>query len=199
MHSLAQQPASPLAFIAEAHQSRTPTLLLVTGSSGTGKTSWCQSVVNFAREESWSIAGLMSPPVMSDGHKVGIDLYDLQSDRRRRLATRTDSILAGREAMPPGGVTVGDWSFDPRTLRWGNDILANVTSPDLLIVDELGPLEFRQQQGLQAAMRLIDDWRCNLTCVVIRPSLIGAARMRWPWSHILVVGQDAPPGVEDDD
>jgi nucleoside-triphosphatase len=174
-------------------------LLLVTGPSGTGKTTWCQSVVSFAREEGWSIAGLMSPPVMVDGRKAGIDLYDLQSDRRRRLATRTDSILAGREAMPPGGVTVGDWSFDPRTLRWGNDILANIANPDLLIVDELGPLEFRQQQGLQAAMRLIDAWRCNLICVAIRPSLIGAARMRWPWSHILVVGEDASPGVEDDD
>lgn len=199
MHSLANQPASPLAFIAEAHLTRTPTLLLVTGPSGTGKTSWCQSVVSFAREKNWSIAGLMSPSVMVEGRKVGIDLHDLQSDRRRRLATRTNSILAGREAMPPGGVTVGDWSFDPRTLQWGNEILADVAYPDLLIVDELGPLEFRQQQGLQAAMRLIDDWRCNLTCVVIRSSLIGAARMRWPWSHILVVGEDAPSGVEDDD
>lgn len=202
MHSLPKLPtpssAPPLAFLLDAHRSRTPTLLLVTGPSGSGKTSWCKNVVDFARDHHWSVAGLMSPAVMVDGQKVGIDLHDLRSNQRRRLATRTKSIVDGHETMPTGGVMTGAWSFDPRTLGWGNDILANLTCPDLLIIDELGPLEFRQRQGLQAAMRLIDAWRCNLTCVAIRPLLIGAARMRWPWSHILVVGEGSPSGDKDD-
>lgn len=178
---------APAVFL-ENHADRTPSLLLVTGPSGAGKTVWCRALQTEAVAHGLSVAGLLSPPVMAGGHKIGIDLEDLGSGERRRLATRTQVLLDGNEPLPPGGVTTGDWSFDAEVVRWGNDVLATVRCPDVLIIDELGPLEFRQGKGLQAAMRLIDSWRCNLICVTIRPGLIGAARMRWPWSQILVVG-----------
>lgn len=190
MLSLAELPASPLAFLLEAHTTRTPSLLLVAGASGAGKTAWCGAIEAYAREQHWIVAGLLSPRVMDNGYKVAIDLQDLHSGERRRLATRTQSIIEGTELMPPGGIMAGAWSFDPRTIQWGNDVLSAVTNPDLLIIDELGPLEFRRQQGLQGALKLLDAWRGNLVCVAIRPSLVGAARMRWPWSRLLVVGED---------
>lgn len=196
MKSLAEGQASPLAFLIEAHLSRTPTLLLVTGPRGAGKTTWCHNLVTFAREHNWSVAGLLSPAVMAGDRKMGIDLHDLKGDQHRRLATRTQSILVGDDAIPPGGVTNGQWSFDPHTICWGNQLLSTIARPDLLIIDELGPLEFRQGQGLQAGLKLIDAWRSNLICVTIRPSLIGVARMRWPWSHILVV-EESPLTEED--
>lgn len=180
---------TPLAFLLDVHANRTPSLLLLTGASGAGKTTWCQALSAFARRQGWAVAGLISPPVIENGCKTAIDLQDLQSGQRRRLATHTE-----KRHQSPTTVATGNWSFDPHTIRWGNRILADpqfkipitksASLPDLLIIDELGPLEFRQGQGLQAAFSLIDVWRCSLICVTIRPSLIGAARMRWPWSHI---------------
>lgn len=200
---------SPLAFLQEAHASHTPSLLLLTGASGAGKTSWCQALYTFARRQNWPVAGLISPPVMSCGRKIAIDLQDLRSGQRRRLATRISapsgtrpttqtSQHAGdhRPQNPDVSITTGQWHFDPGTIRWGNAILSDPKletknseskRPKLLIIDELGPLEFRQQQGLQAGMKLVDAWRSNLICVTIRPSLVGAARMRWPWAHIFQI------------
>lgn len=223
-------PAStPLAFIREAHENRTPSLLLLTGDSGVGKTAWCQAIYTYARRHNWTVAGLISPPVMANGRKMAIDLQDLRTGQRRRLATRIASpsnpqfpiahptsrmpqISSNGEAPARAqavegdiSITTGQWQFNPRTIRWGNTILSNPTvetktskpkRPDLVIIDELGPLEFRQHQGLQAGIKLVDAWRSNLICVTIRPSLVGAARMRWPWGHIIQV-EDADIHIPD--
>lgn len=188
MISLKDMPASPLAFLLEAYNTRAPSLFLVTGSSGSGKTYWCQQVVQYARRHEWTVAGLLAPPVMEGANKIGIDLEDLSSDERRRLAMRLSADNGQEEATT--GVTTGCWKFDHNVITWGNAVLRNITSPDLLVVDELGPLEFRQRQGLQSAFPLIDGWRYRLACITARPSLVGAVRMRWPWSQVVVLGDE---------
>ncbi|MFW6069888.1 MAG: nucleoside-triphosphatase [bacterium] len=189
MFSLRDMPASPLAFLLEAYNTRAPSLFLVTGPSGSGKTYWCQQVVEHARGHDWSVAGLLAPPVMDGEEKVGIDLLDLGSGERRRLATRM--TVTERASDGGAGLTFGCWRFDHEVFVWGNSVLREINAADLLIVDELGPLEFRQQQGLQAAFPLLDGWRYRLACVTARPSLVGAVRMRWPWSQLLVLGDEA--------
>ncbi|HSM57016.1 MAG TPA: nucleoside-triphosphatase [Candidatus Sulfomarinibacteraceae bacterium] len=187
MFSLRDMPASPLAFLLEAYSTRAPSLFLVTGPSGSGKTYWCQQVVEHARQQGWVVAGLLAPPVMEGEEKVGIELLDLSSGERRPLATRL-TLAERASGEGPAGLTFGCWRFNHDVLVWGNGVLRDIDSADLLIVDELGPLEFRQQQGLQAAFPLLDGWRYRLACVTARPSLVGAVRMRWPWSQVLVLG-----------
>jgi nucleoside-triphosphatase THEP1 len=179
-------PASPLAFLLEAYQTHAPSLFLVTGPSGAGKTRWCRAVIDAAEAQQWAIAGLLSPAVLDGGKKVGIDLLDVRGGERRPLATR----LAQRDGDGEMGIVTGRWSFNATTIAWGNQVLRAITARDLLIVDELGPLELRQQQGFQVALSLLDAWRYRLACVTIRPSLVGAARMRWPWSRLVVVGEN---------
>lgn len=183
-------PASPLAFLGEAYKTRAPSLFLITGPSGAGKTTWCQKAVEYARQRRWPLAGLLAPAVVESGRKVGIDLLDLSSGERRRLATRrrVDAGLAD-EKVEDGvatGISTGDWDFRYETLAWGNDVLQKTTKADFVIVDELGPLEFRQGQGLLAGLELLDTWRYRLACVTIRPSLVGVVRMRWPWSRLVL-------------
>lgn len=188
-------PASPLAFLSEAYITRAPSLFLITGPSGSGKTEWCQKAVAYARSRRWPVAGLLAPAVMEDGRKIGIDLLDLSSGERRPLAVwkgAGDDGGAGHgdedDGQPPqAGISTGDWNFSYDTLAWGNRVLEKTTRADFVIVDELGPLEFRQGQGLQAGLELLDAWRYRLACVTIRPSLVGAVRMRWPWSHLVIL------------
>jgi hypothetical protein len=71
------------------------------------------------------------------------------------------------------------------TLHWGSAILERINSCELFILDEVGPLEFEQGVGLVAGLNFVDTHR-DLPCfVVIRPSLLDAARQRWPWSNLL--------------
>ena len=193
MPTSTKMPASPLAFLSEAYHTRAPSLFLITGSSNSGKTRWCERVIAYAREQQWTVAGLLSPSVITNGQKAGIDLLDLSSGERQRLAIHKTLWRNNENGALANGIVTGDWYFDSRVLAWGNGVLSRITKADLVIIDELGPLEFRQQQGLQSGLVLLDAWRYRLACVTIRSSLVGAARMRWSWSQVVVTEEIATP------
>ncbi|NLF64558.1 MAG: hypothetical protein GX579_08130 [Chloroflexi bacterium] len=180
-------PASMLAFLLEAHNLQAPSLFLVTGSSGAGKTSWCAAVVRLARAHSLPIGGLLSPAIMSGSDKIAIDLLDLSSGERRQLAQRL-TLPARLSTHDP---VTGHWRFDLATIAWGNRVLGKIAMDGLVIIDEMGPLEFEQQQGLQGGLHLVDTGRYRVACVTVRPALLHAARTRWPHAQVVAVGDES--------
>lgn len=146
-------------------------LALLTGGRGAGKTRWCEALVRAARGAGLAVGGLLSPPVLAEGEKRGIDLLDLATGERRTLAERARPGL-------PGTAGLG-WRFDPEALAAGNAVLERVTACDLLLVDELGPLELGREGGFTAAFGLLDTCRYGLAIVVVRPALLAVARERW--------------------
>ena len=197
---------APAAFLAtrNANHTNATVFWLLTGKKGSGKTSWCRELVAVARRAGQSVCGLLSEPVFVAGRKVAIDLVDIASRERRRLAWLRARPCAGllaavaeravecamqRDGLRPGAPlpAAGRWEFDPETIAWGNEILRRDEPADLLIIDELGPLEFRQGDGLQAAFTTLSAGHDRLGIVVVRPSLVPLARGRWPDSQILTV------------
>ena len=169
-------------FVTKTRRSRT--LYLLCGMSGCGKTTWCQEFVNDARKLGLQVAGLLSPAVFAGRKKIGINLLDLSSQEQRRLAVR-------RTPNHESSLQTKDWAFDQETLLWGNNCLQDHHKAAILIVDELGPLEFHQEAGLTAGIQLIDSRQFRLAIVTIRPSLLPIALERWPHSQIMAV---IPPG-----
>jgi nucleoside-triphosphatase THEP1 len=190
--------SSPVSFLASflSNQGESPTLRLVTGESGAGKTSWCLELVRQARLLGLSPVGLISPAVFQEGAKVAIDLIEIATGERQRLATKTEN----RTSPPTNGLTTLAWEFDPAVLAWGNGVLERLSPATLLILDELGPLEILDGRGLTAGLRLVDQRRYQTACVVIRPRLLPAALERWPWGEALEVSVnealDAPGAGE---
>ncbi|NLH07638.1 MAG: DUF2478 domain-containing protein [Chloroflexi bacterium] len=152
----------------------TPTLALVTGPRGAGKTTLCHAAADEAARRGWSVRGLLSPPVFEHGQKIAINLVD--------LATRPRA--ASEPASPHA---TADWSFDPAVLAWGDGVLRAIGPCDVLIIDELGPLEFERGQGWVSAFPLLDARRYRLALVVVRPALLDAAQARWPGATVLDV------------
>jgi hypothetical protein len=148
-------------------------LILVTGAIGAGKTAFCLAAVAWARARGWQAAGLVSPPVFENGVKIGIDVEDVSSGERRRLARR-------RVGEVEAAIATTGWVFDPEALQWGNQVLENALPCDLLVVDELGPLEFERGQGWLAGLAALDSRRYRLGLASIRPELLNRARQRWP-------------------
>ncbi len=140
--------------------------LVISGAIGAGKTTWCSSLVAHVRQQGKQVAGLLSTGVFVDGQKVAIDLLDLSSNTQRRLATR--------RTAPDATSPTPNWQFDASTLAWGDDVLRAVERCDLLVIDELGPLELTYQQGWQHALTLLERRAYRLACVVVRRSLLGA-------------------------
>ena len=147
-----------------------PDLVLVTGTSGTGKTRWCERLAGAARAAGLRVAGLVSPALLEAGRKSAIDLVDLATGSRRRLAVRP--------AAGEGGTAGLGWRFEEATLAWGNEVLATAGPCDLLVVDELGPLELGCGTGLTAAFDAVATRSFRLAVVVVRPELLEAARAR---------------------
>jgi len=160
-------------------------LFIITGPIGSGKTSHCAALASRFRSEGRPLAGLLSPAVFEQGEKIGIDLLNLATSERRRLAIRRTTENTG--------VLTGKWLFEPAVLEWGNQILREIKVCELLILDELGPLEFNQGLGLLEGMKLIDECKFQQAYVVIRPELLEAALERWPIMEVIDVSAEALP------
>jgi len=116
--------------------------VLLTGQRQVGKTTVCKQVAELARGLGWDPAGLLSPALLDeDGLPVAYHAL-MVSDGEQRLLARADGDL--------GGPRIGRYSFDANVLSWVIGELRRAISQgcDLLIVDEIGPLELEQEKGL---------------------------------------------------
>ncbi len=159
--------------------------MIVTGPREAGKSTFCRHLVELARAAGRSVAGIVCPAVFEDGQKMAIEAETLRSGLRRQLATRRQ---AG-SALP--GISTRRWQFDPAVLVWGNQQLRKATPCEVLIVDELGPLEFERGEGWVAGLSALDSGDYRWGVVVIRPELLSVARQRWPAAEVIVVEQVA--------
>ena len=161
-------------------------LLLLTGARESGKTSLLVKVLEKCREGGINAAGVISPAVFNNGIKTGIDLLDVRSGERRRLAElrKADS----------SGIMTTRWVFDTHTLDWGNQILRSAIPCDLLLIDELGPIELEKGIGLQIGITAINSGDYKAAVVVVRPELIQKALQLWPGSEVFNIESCHPNG-----
>ena len=171
-------PDSPIQHVFEQSK-HSPQLILVTGLSGAGKTTWCLRLASVAGEKGLTVAGILSPGIYKDNQKIGIAVRDLFGGEERQLAVLRDN----NEAQ----LSTPRWAFNPDTLDWANQKLGSFPITDLLIIDELGPLEFLRGEGLTSGLARIDSGNYRVACVVIRSSLLPKALQRWP-SALVVDG-----------
>jgi nucleoside-triphosphatase len=155
-------------------------LCVVTGERGAGKTTFCARVAGLARQRGWRVRGILSLAVVDAGMKVAIAAEALE-DGERRLLARPRQGAVGSGPSTPG------WQFDSECLSWGNGVLEASVPCDLLVVDELGPLELERGEGWVAGLSSLDSGLYRLGLAVIRPALLPRARARWPAAQIISI------------
>jgi nucleoside-triphosphatase THEP1 len=147
---------------------RSPRIFVLSGESGAGKTNLCIRTVALLQQAGAQVAGVVSPACVEGGRKTGIFVRDIRSGEQRRLAERR-----GRN-----GSTELGWRFDPAALEWGSEMLNAATPCHVLVVDELGPLEFKHNKGWPIAWEILNSRNFTVALIVIRPSLIQALKER---------------------
>lgn len=148
-------------------------LALVTGDIGAGKTTIAGRAVALARAQGYVCAGIWSPAHVVGGSKAGIEAVDLSSGEHRLLA---------RIAAEGTGERMGRYTFDLAVIAWANKVLkqAVAAQPDLLVVDEIGPLELKRSGGLAPVLDPLAAGRVPRALVVVRAWLLDALRARLP-------------------
>jgi nucleoside-triphosphatase THEP1 len=137
-------------------------ILVVTGPRGVGKTTVCRKTVELAQAAGRSCAGLLTMRAAGDRRYV----LDVSTGNHRELTATS------------GGVRQGRYVFDPQTLAWARDILTHALPCDLLVVDELGPLEIHRGEGWAEALDLLRSRSFGLALAVVRPELVEDVRPR---------------------
>lgn len=141
-------------------------LVTLTGERGVGKTAVCRKTVALARQRGHECAGILTL-----AREDVRDVYDVRDGETRRLTRGPDDDSA---------VVQGRFRFDSKTLSWGGDVLTRSVPCDLLIVDEIGPLEIERDGGWVVAFDVLRSGSFALAVVVVRPELVSQVRLRLP-------------------
>ena len=160
-------------------------IALLTGGRGTGKTTACRRLLERARDLELACAGIVSPARFEGGTKVGIDVLDVRTGECRALA-EVDALpeaddVAGTDALAgadglPGHLRLGPHRFDEAAIAWARSRLEAAGPCDVLVVDEIGPLELERGDGWANALGVLRDGDYRLAVAVVRPRLVGALR-----------------------
>jgi len=142
-------------------------ITILTGPFGSGKTTACRQLADLARQRGLDCAGIVCPARFEGTRKIGIDLFNLRTSECRPLAKVDDQ---------PAALRTTRYRFDADVMAWGAASLDAACPCDLLIVDEIGPLELERRQGWVNALNVLREGQFDLAVVVVRPSLIDAFR-----------------------
>ena len=107
-------------------------IYLLTGPVGCGKTTFLERSLPSLRERNPNLDGYLSLRVLAGGETAGYDLEDLRSAAR---------IPFLRRCGEADGFRVGSYVLLPQGLAEAERIIRRGGPADLLIVDEVGPLE----------------------------------------------------------
>jgi nucleoside-triphosphatase len=124
-------------------------LFLVTGSPGEGKTTVLLKTVDGLTAKGYSVGGMISRDIRSFGTRTGFELLDVGSGTKGRLASVDQSQ----------GPQVGKYHVDLEDLKkiGANAILQAVSRSDVIVIDEIGPMELFSQQFVQAVQKALDS------------------------------------------
>lgn len=164
----------------------TAMVTLVCGPSGAGKTMYCRQAVERARQAGRHVAGILSLSDPPEGRRRRIVLHDLSTGAVRVLAHQ----------QPPAGTTAirsGGWWFSQATIAWANEVFRAACPCDLFVVDEIGPLEVKHNEGFTEALAALDRRQYSEALVTTRTTLLSSLRERLPWAEVICV---SAPGTD---
>ena len=147
-------------------------LLFLTGQPGVGKTSVLLRVVNALKAKGYDVRGMISGEIREQGTRVGFEITDLYTGQKGWLA----------HIKQPSGPQVGKYRVNLDDLKniGVNSILDAIKNADVIIVDEIGPMELHSEKFREAVIRVVEGGKLVVGTVhwKARDNLIEAIRAR---------------------
>ena len=145
-------------------------VFIVTGAVGEGKTAWLAKLEGLLKEKELKAGGILALRIMEEGKVIGYDITDIRTGDRTPFLRHTGDATVGVErfTMDPSGYRAGEKALDPHSNR----------SMNVVIVDEVGPLELRGEGWSEMIRGLIHETRA-LLILAVRKNLAGEVTQRF--------------------
>jgi nucleoside-triphosphatase THEP1 len=137
-------------------------IFILTGPVHSGKTTLLNKVVRELKRQKYTVGGFLSEPILKNEENVGYDLFDLREERSFPLIRRT-----GEKKWQK----IGSYFFIPQGLAKAEKIILGEKDVDILVVDEVGPLELSGKGFWPALKQVIFD-PLSIYLLVIRINIL---------------------------
>jgi nucleoside-triphosphatase THEP1 len=155
-----------------------PTVFVISGKVHAGKSSVTKEVVSQLMDHNLNIRGFITEPVIHDDGLRSYFIKDISSGTREILCSQTYS---------PGSIKTGRFFFSEKGLLRGRQILKKTVGEptDMVVVDEIGPLEMKDGGWAPALIPLIRATQTPQLWTV-REQLINVALKKWDIGQVTV-------------
>jgi len=155
-------------------------VLILSGDRASGKSTLCERLAKEARTRGISAGGVVCPGIFdAEGVKSGCRARDIRSGEEWELGSRERDL---------GGPRWKNWSFSKEGFRKANRALVGALDFDreLIVVDEIGPVELTRGAGLYPFLRQLDarlefgSAAESRIILIVRPELSNLLAQRYP-------------------
>ena len=151
---------------------RRPRVFILTGDTGSGKTTRATEAVARLRARGITVGGILAPGLLEDGRRTGFDIVNLATGASAQLA-REHAGGAGPRAQ------WSRFSFAQEGLALGLQALdSGALGADVVLVDEVGPFELAGGGWAASLDRLVRDYP-GVIVLVVRSSIVEEVKRRW--------------------
>ena len=111
--------------------------IAITGAPGSGKSTVCRNVLKHLK---CTYGGITSADIREKGERVGFEMLDIATGKR--------GILAHKHGAGP---RMGSYHVNLSDLNTiGVAAIRNAMSSELIVIDEIAPMEFKSQEFIKA-------------------------------------------------
>ena len=137
-------------------------IFILTGPVNSGKTTFLKRVIEELKKQQVKMDGFLSEGIVKDQEKIGYDLVDLRVGK---------SVPFIRKTGQQDWQRVGPYFFIPKALSRAKKIILRSREEEILVVDEIGPLEL-SGQGLWDALEQVIFQRLQKYLFVLRREIL---------------------------
>jgi len=144
---------------------------ILTGDKGIGKTTLVTKLASKLQDKQLTVGGILQPRSWDNGNCTGYDIVNILSEKQLPLCRINNT---------EGEIKIGSFSFLKNGIEHGNEALnpAGLKKCDLIIIDEVGPLELDGKGWSQSLDEIISSASCPIL-MVVRESLCDQVSSRW--------------------
>lgn len=185
-------------------------IYVVTGEKGSGKSTVCARAAREAAMSGLTVGGVLTERGDTEDLASPRRVVDLRTGESRPFGSQDregghPNRQDGRWEATAGQTGMSDpltpgWDFDSGVFGWVTEFLSRATPCDLLVIDELGPLELLGGRGWASALEVVRSRAYGIALVVCRPELVDVLRAQLypiPAAFLDVTprGRDGLPGA----